>query len=96
MGAYAAAGGLGPGGVEEQAGNVWEWTASRYGESYAEPELSPAGPDEDGERVVRGGSWSGSRRFARCAYRYWDVPVYFIGNIGFRLFSPGLFLDSDG
>jgi formylglycine-generating enzyme required for sulfatase activity len=58
------------------SGNVWEWT-----NSWDE--------DQQVNRVLRGGSWDGGRRYARCAYRFRLVPVNFNLNVGVRLFSPG-------
>jgi formylglycine-generating enzyme required for sulfatase activity len=38
------------------------------------------------EAVRRGGSWNDLRGCARCAYRSWNVPVYFFhDNFGFRV-----------
>ncbi|NPA92800.1 MAG: SUMF1/EgtB/PvdO family nonheme iron enzyme, partial [Chloroflexi bacterium] len=41
--------------------------------------------DGPSRRVVRGGSWNFNRRFARAAFRHWDVPSFFYFNIGFRV-----------
>ena len=68
--------GASPYGVLDLAGNVWEWTRSRWGRKslftpdYGYPYRSDDGREElDGPdlRVVRGGSWDDSQRFARCA-----------------------------
>ena len=56
-----------PFGCLDMAGNVWEWTRSRY-ESY------PDEPDDD-RMVVRGGAWSGNRGNARCASRSGLNPI---------------------
>jgi formylglycine-generating enzyme required for sulfatase activity len=63
----------------DMAGNVWEWTASEW---------KPGSQD----RVVRGGSWSLSQNFARCAYRYRGAPGRWDLNLGFRIVvAPALF-----
>jgi formylglycine-generating enzyme required for sulfatase activity len=76
------------------AGNVWEWTSSRWGRtSVFKPDYGyPYRPDDGREapdgpdlRVVRGGSWIDDRRNARCAVRDWAVPDYFLDFVGFRV-----------
>ena len=87
VGAYAAPGGVSVNGIEDQCGNVWEWTRSLYQPYPLKP--FPDGDDEStGDRVVRGGSWSSYRWDARCAYRFGDFPVFF-SSLGFRILSPG-------
>jgi sulfatase modifying factor 1 len=56
-------------GALDMAGNVWEWTASKF---------SLDGP------VVRGGSWNDDARNARASFRYWSVPGRGSGEVGFR------------
>jgi formylglycine-generating enzyme required for sulfatase activity len=64
--------GANPAGLWDGAGNVWEWTHSWYLEGES--------------RVLRGGSWSRYRRFARCASRGDPHPDYFFNiYIGFRV-----------
>jgi formylglycine-generating enzyme required for sulfatase activity len=88
VGAYAAAGSLGPFGAEDQTGNVWEWTTSLF-HPYPYRAETAESLGDPGERVVRGGSWGGDRRFVRCASRGRDSPVNFDISIGFRVVSPG-------
>ncbi|HQF63125.1 MAG TPA: SUMF1/EgtB/PvdO family nonheme iron enzyme [Anaerolineaceae bacterium] len=88
VGAYVAAGGVGPGGSEDQSGNVYEWTASLY-LPYPYDPIQAEQPEAEGERTVRGGAWLNNRRNARCAYRDRSVPDSFNLTLGFRLFSPG-------
>ena len=93
VGAYAAAGAVGPFGAEDQAGNVYNWTSSLYLPYPYNPAESEK-TEAEGERVVRGGSWYYDRGFARCAYRSRNVPVDFTNSVGFRLVSPGILLGS--
>jgi formylglycine-generating enzyme required for sulfatase activity/energy-coupling factor transporter ATP-binding protein EcfA2 len=86
--------GASPYGVLDMAGNVWEWTISRWGRTsiykpdYGYPYRSGdgreelAGPDL---RVVRGGSWDARQGSARCAYRGWLVPANFSDILGLRV-----------
>jgi formylglycine-generating enzyme required for sulfatase activity len=88
-------GGASPYGLLDMVGNVWEWTTSRWGrESFGNPDYGyPYRPDDGREvlsgpdlRVVRGGSWFNSRRFARCASRFGDFPDgFFLYGSGFRV-----------
>jgi formylglycine-generating enzyme required for sulfatase activity len=89
VGAYTAAGALGPFGAEDQAGNVYDWTSSLYLPYPYKPEESEI-IEADGERTVRGGSWVNSHRYVRCADRLRDVPADFNDDIGFRLVGPAL------
>jgi formylglycine-generating enzyme required for sulfatase activity len=76
-------------GLHDMHGNVWEWTRSRYA-PY--PWCGDDGRNDltgEGERVVRGGSWSDRPRFARSAYRLAYRPYQGVHNVGFRvLVSP--------
>ena len=74
-----------PYGCAGMAGNVWEWCQSLY-KSY--PYQAGDGREDlqaDGRRVLRGGSVVGSQRSVRCAYRSWDLPGDWDGNVGFRV-----------
>ena len=86
VGCYAAVGGRGPHGEEDQTGNTWEWTRSLYID-YGHQEADREDPSASGYRVLRGGSWVDSRRFARCAFRNGCVPDLFSSIVGFRLLS---------
>lgn len=73
-------------GLCDMAGNVWEWTADRYGrEYYAEsPSHNPLGPSEGRYRVIRGGSWADVPKFLTCAHRSFARPAERSPNLGFR------------
>jgi len=78
-----------PDGLADMAGNVWEWTASRYTDAIEPASMHTAlGPDEDGgsaPRAVRGGGWNGPASLARAGYRSRDEPDDRGGSSGFRV-----------
>ncbi|MEO8354457.1 MAG: SUMF1/EgtB/PvdO family nonheme iron enzyme [Chloroflexota bacterium] len=88
VGAYTAAGAVGPFGAEDQSGNVYDWTSSLY-LPYPYDEGKSEVNDSAAERVARGGSWYDDRGFVRCANRNRFMPDFFLDVIGFRLVSPG-------
>jgi formylglycine-generating enzyme required for sulfatase activity len=66
-------------GVLDLSGNVWEWCLNEYGK----PKRTRRSGTEC--RVLRGGSWSSSRGFARAVVRYGDDPDVRDSLIGFRV-----------
>lgn len=66
-------------------GNVWEWALSLYRDYPYKPEDGRNDLEAEGARVVRGGSWNGDRRLARCSVRGWDCPDFFDPYCGFRV-----------
>ena len=100
VGAYPR--GASPYGLLDMAGNVWEWTRSRWGKTLEGPHfMYPYDPQDgrenleagdDVHRVLRGGSFYDVPRHARCAFRYGCFPSLDWLVYGFRVVvSPILF-----
>jgi formylglycine-generating enzyme required for sulfatase activity len=87
--------GAGPGGVQEMAGNVWEWTRSLWGTNPANPDFAYPYRADDGRehenasddelRVVRGGSFLNARVHLRAACRGRCEPRKRAFDVGFRV-----------
>lgn len=85
--------GVSPSGAWDMAGNVFEWTSSRWGANWQElqypyPWRANDGREDmegSGARVMRGGSWFNSHTEALCAYRSRYLAGSRGSNIGFRV-----------
>ena len=72
-------------GLYDMHGNVYEWTADRYGEYSLSPSSDPKGPERGSYRVARGGCWINGAAYCRSAYRGWIAPGRRYASVGFRL-----------
>ena len=78
--------GASPYGALDMSGNVWEWMADWFDESYYKnaPERNPPGAESGTYRILRGGSWANNFIFARTTLRGGAVPTESFDNLGFR------------
>jgi sulfatase modifying factor 1 len=76
-------------GLYDMIGNALEWCADYYGPCAAGKLVNdPQGPargDENGSRVLRGGSWTSHPGDIRTGFRHWHAADYQMSIIGFRL-----------
>lgn len=74
-----------PFGLHDMNGNVWEWTETCSHDSGAYVNISsPSSGADCGKRMLRGGSWDGSPRFTRTAYRVSYPSSDRVSVVGFR------------
>lgn len=77
--------GASPFGIEDMAGNVWEWCHD-YFELYRPGlKVNPHGPPSGTKRVHRGGSWKSRFSSLRTTVRTSNVPGFSCNDLGFRI-----------
>jgi formylglycine-generating enzyme required for sulfatase activity len=77
--------GVGPFGMEDMAGNVWEWCFDFF-EPYKPKDVrNPRGLKNGTKRIYRGGSWKSRASSVRTSARGFNSPNYHANDVGFRV-----------
>ncbi|KAA3648415.1 MAG: formylglycine-generating enzyme family protein [Chloroflexi bacterium] len=84
IGTYSPAGDS-PWGAIDMAGNVYEWTSSRFQAYPFTTENADAQTGSGENHIVRGGAWYYSRKLARCAAREKVLASFSSPALGFRI-----------
>ena len=77
--------GVSPFGIEDMAGNVFEWCLD-YFENYKSKErVNPRSAIVNTKRIYRGGSWKSRASNLRTTARNFNLPNYSSNDVGFRV-----------
>jgi formylglycine-generating enzyme required for sulfatase activity len=77
--------GASPFGMEDMAGNIWEWCLDFMAAYRGTPKTNPRGAISGAKRVYRGGSWKSRFNSLRTTTRGGNVPNYSCNDLGFRI-----------
>ncbi|MCE9609891.1 MAG: formylglycine-generating enzyme family protein [Chthoniobacter sp.] len=77
--------GKSPFGIEDLAGNVFEWCADFFEAYKGKERMNPRGPAAGMKRIYRGGSWKSRPGSLRASARHFNLPDYSSNDVGFRV-----------
>lgn len=77
--------GASPFGIEDMAGNVFEWCLDSFETYKSKDRANPRGPVGGQKRLYRGGSWKSRVSNLRATARNFNLPDYLSNDVGFRI-----------
>lgn len=77
--------GASPFGMEDMAGNVFEWCSDYFDIYRGSNRVNPHGPTNGTKRIYRGGSWKSRAASLRTSARSFNMDNYSSNDVGFRV-----------